>query len=169
MIAKTDSLTSQNDWSRVCLSSNRTKRIYDELSKGTSMTHHVLLVDDEPNILYGAMRNLREQPFGILTASDADSAKLILMTKHIDVIVSDENMPGQSGTQLLKWASQQLPEVVRILLTGQDSVAVAAGAINDGGVFRFLSKPCHPFELAIAIRAGLEQCGKRSTEFSSSY
>ncbi|MDH3716480.1 MAG: response regulator [Planctomycetota bacterium] len=116
----------------------------------------VLLVDDEPNILYAAMRNLHKQPFLMLTATDAKSARLILQTRHVDLVVTDENMPGQSGTELLMWVMEHLPKVVRIVLTGQPSVDVAMRAINEASVFRFLRKPCRPFDLAMAIREGLE-------------
>jgi DNA-binding NtrC family response regulator len=121
------------------------------------MKHTVLLVDDEPNILYAAMRNLNEQPFLMLTATDAESARLVLRTKRVDLIVTDQNMPGESGTQLLKWVAEHLPDVVRIVLTGQQSVDVAVRAINEAGVFRFLQKPCSPVDLAMAIRQGLER------------
>lgn len=120
------------------------------------MTQTILLVDDEPNILYAAMRNFRKQPFLMLTATDAKSARLILQTKRVDLIVTDENMPGQSGTELLTWVKKHLPEVVRIVLTGQRSADVAVRAINEAGVFRFLQKPCRPFDLAVAILDGLE-------------
>ena len=120
------------------------------------MTHTVLFVDDEPNVLYAAMRNLNEQPFQMLAATDAASAKLALKTKPVDLVVTDENMPGESGTELLKWVAQHLPQVVRIVLTGESSVGVAVRAINEAGVFRFLQKPCRPLDLAIAIREGLE-------------
>lgn len=120
------------------------------------MTRTILLVDDEPNILYAAMRNLRKQPYRMLTATDVNSARLILQTKDVDLVVTDENMPGQSGTELLTWVKTHLPEVVRIVLTGQRSADVAIRAINEAGVFRFLQKPCRPLDLAIAIREGLE-------------
>jgi DNA-binding NtrC family response regulator len=120
------------------------------------MTPTILLVDDEPNVLHAAMRNFHQQPFLMFTATDAKSARLILQTRHVDLIVTDENMPGQSGTELLKWVMEHLPRVVRIVLTGQPSADVAIRAINEASVFRFLQKPCHPFDLAMAIREGLE-------------
>jgi DNA-binding NtrC family response regulator len=120
------------------------------------MKHNVLFVDDEPNILYAAMRNFNRQPFHMLTATDANTAKITLQTRRVDLIVTDEQMPGQSGTELLAWVARHLPHVVRIVLTGQDSVEVAIRAINEARVFRFLQKPCRPFDLAMAIREGLE-------------
>jgi len=134
------------------------------------MNRTVLFVDDEPNVLYAAMRNFRKQPFNMLIASDSDSAKQILQTREVDLIVTDEKMPGQSGTQLLKWVVKHVPQVVRIVLTGEDSLDLAMRAINEAGVFRFLRKPCHPFDLAIAIREGLDsiESETRIAEFSKS-
>ena len=120
------------------------------------MTPLILFVDDEPNIIYAALRNLRSQPFEIVTASDAESAKLTLMTRNVDLIVTDENMPGKSGVELLKWVANKFPDIVRISLTGQSNLDVAVRAVNEAEVYRFLQKPCHPFELAMAIRKGLE-------------
>jgi len=134
------------------------------------MKHTVLLVDDEPNVLYAAMRNFNKQPFQMLTATDAKSARIILQTNRVDLIVTDENMPGQSGMELLKWVVKHLPEVVRIVLTGEESVDVAIRAINEARVFRFLQKPCRPFDLAIAIREGLDNLAGAPdvTEFRNS-
>jgi DNA-binding NtrC family response regulator len=129
--------------------------LFDNNDNGL-MKHTVLLVDDEPNVLYAAMRNFNKQPFQMLTATDAASARIILQTKRVDLIVTDENMPGQSGMTLLTWVVRHLPKVVRIVLTGQESVDLAIRAINEARVFRFLQKPCRPFDLAIAIREGLE-------------
>jgi DNA-binding NtrC family response regulator len=133
------------------------------------MNHTVLFVDDEPNILYAAMRNFRKQPFNMLMTTDANAAKTILQTKPVDLIVTDENMPGRSGTQLLKWVVQHVPQVVRIVLTGEESIDVAMRAINEASVFRFLRKPCHPFDLAMAIRQGLESVAGSSgaTDFTN--
>ena len=121
------------------------------------MPSAVLLVDDEPNVLHGLTRALCHQPFGILTATSAEEAMWIFKTRHVDVIVSDERMPGLSGTELLAWVAEHYPEVVRILLTGHASVETAVRAINEATVYKFFVKPCKEFDLAMAIRQALEQ------------
>ncbi len=116
----------------------------------------VLLVDDDPNLLRGICRALRGQPFRILTARSADEAFAVVKSHPIGVVVTDERMPGKSGTELLAWIAQQCPEIVRIVLTGHTTPETTMRAINEGRVFRFFSKPCNPVELAMAISDGLE-------------
>lgn len=119
-------------------------------------TPDVLLVDDDPNLLRGICRNLRAQPFQLLTARSANEALAVVKAHTIGVIVCDERMPGGSGTELLAWIAKHCPEVVRIVLTGHTTPQTTMRAINEGRVFRFFSKPCDPTELAIAIHEGLE-------------
>lgn len=119
-------------------------------------TTDVLLVDDDANLLRGVCRALKGQPFQIMTARSAEEALAVVKSHPIGVIVCDERMPGQSGTELLSWVAQHYPEVVRIVLTGHTTPETTMRAINEGRVFRFFSKPCDPTDLAIAIHEGLE-------------
>lgn len=116
----------------------------------------VLLVDDDENVLLGLVRVLRRQPYRILTARSAEEARWIFKIHPIDVVVTDEQMPGERGTVLLAWVAQHFPEVVRIVLTGQPTVEAAISAINQAAVFQFFTKPCNEVELALAIRRALE-------------
>ncbi len=121
------------------------------------MNTTVLLVDDDENLLHGLARVLRHQPFRLLTARSGDEAMWVLKTRTVDVIVADENMPGMSGTELLAWVARECPQVVRIVLTGHATAATAIRAINEVGVYRFFTKPCHEVELALAIRKAIEE------------
>jgi DNA-binding NtrC family response regulator len=121
------------------------------------MSATVLLVDDDENLLHGLARVLRHQPFRLLTARSGEEAMWVLKTRSVDVIVADEHMPGMSGTELLAWVARECPQVVRIVLTGHATAATAIRAINDGGVYRFFTKPCHEVELALAIRKAIEE------------
>src|SRR3989304_5476548 len=94
----------------------------------------VLLVDDDDNILYGLVRALRKQPYQLLTAKSGDEAMLILKSRDVDVIVADEVMPGISGGDLLAWAAENVPETIRIILTGKPTTSIAIRAINEGRV-----------------------------------
>jgi len=114
------------------------------------------LVDDDLNLLAGLRRTLRREPYEILVARGATEAFEVLGTKAIDVIVSDEAMPGMSGTDFLARVSLIYPETIRIILTGNATLDTAIRAINEGKVYRFLTKPCDPFDLAITIRQALE-------------
>jgi two-component system probable response regulator PhcQ len=121
------------------------------------MEHIVLLVDDDKNVIHGLTRALRRQPYQIYTAQSGDEATWILKAHEIDVIVTDEKMPGMSGCELLAWVAEHYPEVVRILLTGHASTETAIRAINEGAVYHIFTKPCRDVHLAVAIRKALEQ------------
>ena len=119
-------------------------------------SNEVLLVDDDVNLLRGLSRALRCQPFRLLTARSAEEALAVVKKHPVGVVVTDERMPGQSGTELLAWIARECPEVVRIVLTGHTTPETTMRAVNHGRVFRFFSKPCDPAELAEAIRDGLD-------------
>jgi len=127
------------------------------------MQQAVLLVDDDENVLHGLARVLRHQPYRLYTAHSAEEAVWTLKRQRIDVIVADEKMPGMSGSELLLWVAKEYPDVQRIVLTGHATVDTAVRAINEEGVFRFFTKPCPEFELAVAIRMALEQREKMVT------
>jgi two-component system, probable response regulator PhcQ len=116
----------------------------------------VLLIDDDDNILYGLVRALHKQPYQVLTAKSGDEAMLILKSREVDVIVVDEIMPGISGGDLLAWAAENVPDTIRIMLTGNATTSIAIRAINEGQVYHFFTKPCDNVQLAIAIRKAIE-------------
>jgi two-component system probable response regulator PhcQ len=116
----------------------------------------VLLVDDDPNVLAGLSRALHRQPYTLCTARSGEEAVWVLKTRDVDVVVSDQRMPGMLGSQLLAWIAQNRPEVMRIMLTGHVEAETAIEAINTGGVYQFFTKPCNEVQLAIAIRKAIE-------------
>ena len=116
----------------------------------------VLLIDDDDNVLYGLVRALHNQPYQVLTAKSGDEAMLILKSREVDVIVVDEIMPGISGGDLLAWAAENVPDTIRIMLTGNATTSIAIRAINEGQVYHFFTKPCDNVQLAIAIRKAIE-------------
>jgi two-component system, probable response regulator PhcQ len=121
------------------------------------MTHTVLLVDDDPNVLDGLRRLLHREPYRILTAGTAEEAARTLESEPVDLIVSDEEMPGMSGTEFLSRVALQYPDVVKLVLTGHPSLPAVLRALNEGKVYHFFTKPCNEIELAITIRHALEQ------------
>jgi len=121
------------------------------------MTHTVLLVDDEPNVLNGLIRILHKEPYELLTANSAEEAAELLENKKVDLIVSDEEMPGMSGTEFLAGVARDYPHVVGIVLTGHPTLPAALRAINEGKIYQFFTKPCNEVDLAITIRRALEQ------------
>jgi len=121
------------------------------------MQHTVLLVDDQTSVVEGLERALRREPYKFLGANSADRALEILADTAVDVIVSDEQMPGMSGTELLARVRRDYPDTMRIMLTGHATLEAALHAINEGEVFRFLTKPCTHVDLAVTIRHALQQ------------
>jgi len=115
----------------------------------------LLLVDDEPNVTDGLKRALRREPYEILTAVSGAAAQELLEHHHVDVVISDEQMPGMSGSVFLSAVRKQFPQTIRMILSGQASLEAAVRAINEGEVYRFFLKPCNPTDLAITIRQAL--------------
>lgn len=120
------------------------------------MLPNVLFIDDDANLLRGLCRVLQNQPFQMLTARSAEEALEIVKAWPVDLVVSDEHMPGQRGSDLLKWMSQHCPDIVRIILTGRPTADLALRAVDEGQIFRLFSKPCDHEELAAAILEGIE-------------
>lgn len=119
--------------------------------------YKILFVDDEPNVTAALKRSLRREPYVVLRAESAEEAMKILADQAIDVVVSDEQMPGVSGSEFLSVVRRQYPRTIRMILTGQASLDAAIRAINDGGVYRFFTKPCSEVDLKITIRQALQQ------------
>lgn len=121
------------------------------------MSEKVLFVDDDANILAGYQRALRKQ-FRIEIAIGADAAlTLIERQGPYAVVVSDMCMPGMNGVQFLAKVKEIAPDTVRIMLTGNPDLRTAIEAVHHGHIFRFLTKPCPPDSLALALEAGIEQ------------
>lgn len=121
------------------------------------MNRRVLCVDDEPNVLSGYQRVLR-QHFEIKTAPGGPEALETLRSSDpFAVIVSDMRMPGMDGIQFLAIAREAAPDSIRMMLTGNADQKTAIEAVNEGNIFRFLNKPCPPETLAKALEAGINQ------------
>ncbi len=112
------------------------------------MSHTILLVDDEPNVLEGLTRALRKELYEILTANSVEEAAQQLEDHSVDLIISDEEMPGMSGTEFLARVARNYPDVVGIVLTGHPTLPAALRAMNEGKVYQFFTKPCNEIDLA---------------------
>lgn len=118
----------------------------------------ILFVDDEPDLLAGLVRNLRSEHFEVTTASSGGAAvDLLSSAGPFAVIVSDLRMPQMDGVTLLRKAHDLAPETIRILFTGQPDVERSIAAVNEGAIFRFLTKPCSRVTLASTLRAAIDQ------------
>jgi len=121
------------------------------------MSEKILCVDDDANILAAYQRNLRKQ-FTIDTALGGEQALAAIETQGpYAVVVSDMQMPGMNGIEFLLETKERTPDTVRFMLTGNADQQMAMEVVNQGHVFQFLTKPCPPEMLALALEAGLKQ------------
>ena len=117
----------------------------------------VLAVDDEPNIVSALRRTLRSRGFTVHTALGGAEGLKVLEEQKIDAIISDMRMPEMTGAQFLQQARAKLPEAVRILLTGYADITSTIEAVNNGEIFRYLSKPWDDEVLLSTLHDGLER------------
>lgn len=101
----------------------------------------LLLVDDEPNIVAALKRLLRADHYDIYSANDGQQGLDLLATQQVDVIISDQRMPGMLGADFLRKAKQQYPDTIRIMLSGYTELQSVTDAVNEGAIYKFLTKP----------------------------
>ncbi|MEO2046534.1 MAG: HD domain-containing phosphohydrolase [Pirellulales bacterium] len=121
------------------------------------MNHKILLVDDDLNILQGYKRQLRKLFQLEIAIGGKEGLKLVSKEDPFAVIVSDMQMPKINGIQFLNEVRTVAPNSVRMMLTGNADQKTAMDAVNDGQIFRFLTKPCSPEAFIKALEAGIEQ------------
>lgn len=127
-------------------------------------SHRILFVDDDWNILETFQRNLCNS-YQIATASDGEEAlKKIEENGPFAVIISDYRMPGLNGIELLTKVKGIAPDMIRVMLTGQAEMEAAIDAVNQGNLFRFLTKPCSIETLKNILDAAVEQYRLVKTE-----
>jgi diguanylate cyclase (GGDEF)-like protein len=101
----------------------------------------ILLVDDEENIISSLRRLLRRDGYQILTANGGAEALELLARHEIDVIVSDQRMPNMTGVEFLRRVKTIHPQTVRMVLSGYTELQSITDAINEGAIYKFLTKP----------------------------
>ena len=109
------------------------------------MKHNVLIVDDDPAVRDVVREAFSAEPYALLIAGSADDALDIMSRTQADVVISDEKMPGMSGSEFLSIVRKKYPDTIRIILTGHADLEAAIRAINEGEIYRFFRKPCNCF------------------------
>ncbi|WLI91365.1 EAL domain-containing protein [Massilia sp. R2A-15] len=117
------------------------KRLPPHLLRLHKRERTLLLVDDEPNILSALKRQLRGTGLRILTAASGAEGLALLEREAIDVIVSDQRMPGMTGVDFLRAVKTSHPDTVRIVLSGFTELQSVTDAVNEGAIYKFLTKP----------------------------
>lgn len=123
------------------------------------MKHTILCVDDEIDNV-DALERLFRKKYKVLKAVSAAEGLALLQDKNQDrvaLIISDQRMPGKTGVQFLKESMTFVPEAIRILLTGYTDIESVIDAINSGQVYRYITKPWDPVDLANTIDKAIER------------
>ena len=101
----------------------------------------ILFVDDEVRLLRSIERGMLDEPYDLLFAESGPAALELLEANEVHVIVTDMRMPEMSGLDLLKIVKEKYPKIVRIVLSGYTQVSTLLTAINQGEIFKFITKP----------------------------
>ena len=110
------------------------------------MKHTILAVDDEPaNVRM--LERLFHKEFNVLTATSGEEALELLNRETVTLIITDQRMPGMSGTDLLRESLRSRPDAIKIILTGYTDIEALIEAINVTRVYKFVSKPWDPIDL----------------------
>jgi EAL domain-containing protein (putative c-di-GMP-specific phosphodiesterase class I)/CheY-like chemotaxis protein len=133
------------------------QRLDASLLRGPTPDRTLLLVDDEDNILSSLRRLLRREGYTILTANGGKAGLEVLATNKVDVIVSDQRMPGMTGVEFLRKAKDMYPDSVRMVLSGYTDLQSVTDAINEGAIYKFLTKPWDD----AMLRANIEEAFRR--------
>ena len=125
------------------------------MSEATPAT--LLFVDDEPSILSSLRRLFRPHGYRILVAESGQAGLDTLATESVDLVISDMRMPEMDGAHFLKEVRTRWPGIVRILLTGYADISSTIAAINEGEIYRYISKPWDDAEIVLIVREALER------------
>jgi type II secretory ATPase GspE/PulE/Tfp pilus assembly ATPase PilB-like protein/FixJ family two-component response regulator len=117
----------------------------------------LLFVDDEESVLSALQRIFIEENYRILTATSADKALAIMNSERVHLVISDHRMPGVTGAELLKEIKLRWPQTIRIMLTGYADVQSIMGAVKDGAVYKFITKPWNDEDLRLTVSLALQQ------------
>lgn len=117
----------------------------------------LLFVDDEENILKSLKRVFLEENYKIFTATSGEEAIEIIKNNRVHLMITDYKMPNMFGTELLKMVKDKWPEIIRIMLTGYADIQAIMGAVKDGAVYKFITKPWNDEDLRLTISLALQQ------------
>ena len=109
----------------------------------------ILIVDDETEMLY-SLKNLLRREFDVFTAKSGEEGMKILQEHEIHLVMTDQRMPQMTGVELLHRMKTEFPGAMRLIFTGYADIKTVIDAINQGHVFRYITKPWDPEELVTA-------------------
>lgn len=130
----------------------RTERLLEFPADTLPPERSLLLVDDDPNIRFVLERLFASEGYRILSAGHGAEALELLALHAVDVVVSDADMPGMDGAEFLRRVNAMYPWTIRLLLSGTEDPKLIAKSLNQGEIFKFLTKPWKTAELREAVR-----------------
>lgn len=119
----------------------------------------LLVVDDEPEVCDSVYHLLRRD-YDVLRAGSADDAVELMARNEVHIIMTDQRMPHVTGVEMLQKIKAEHPEAIRILFTGYADIQSVIAAINQGHVYRYLSKPWQPEDLEAAVNDAAAEYGR---------
>ncbi len=117
--------------------------------------HCLLVVDDEPDLVQ-SVKDLLRFDYRVLIATRAAEGLQIMKREKVHVVMSDQRMPEMTGVEFLKNLRDTHPETVRLLFTAYADLSAVTDAINQGNVYRYISKPWEPNELKTVLRQAVD-------------
>jgi signal transduction histidine kinase len=122
----------------------------------TRIKHTLLVVDDEPDVVK-SVQDLLRFDYKVLGATRAADALRLVREQPVHVVLTDQRMPEMTGVDFLRQLREQFPDTVRLLITGYADIRAVIDAINQGNVYRYITKPWEPEELQAVIREAAER------------
>jgi len=116
---------------------------------------HLLIVDDEENILKSLRRIFRSEPFEVSFAGSAEEALEIIEQNNIHVLLTDNKMPKITGLQLVKEVKGRYPDCIRMVFSGESDMDSVVRAVNEGEVYRFIVKPWNDAVLKTSVNLAM--------------
>jgi type II secretory ATPase GspE/PulE/Tfp pilus assembly ATPase PilB-like protein/FixJ family two-component response regulator len=140
------------------------EHVADEVSPDSALgekeapeKHTILIVDDERSVLSALKRCLRGDGYEILTAENGQEGLDVMAGHRVSLIISDYRMPGLTGTEFLSMVRERAPQTIRILLTGATDTDAVMAAIEQGILYKYITKPWDDNDIAVTVRLALKQ------------
>lgn len=117
----------------------------------------ILIVDDEEMVCSALKRSLRKEGYELFFGNEPAQGLEVLKKQKVDMVMSDHLMPNMTGLEFLKLVRDRYPDCMRLMLTGHADIQTAIDAINQGAIYRFLTKPWDDTELKVTLFLAFEQ------------
>lgn len=127
------------------------------MTLGKSSPRKILVVDDDELVTSALRRSLAKEGYAITVASGPEEALAIMKKEKFDMVMSDHNMPGMTGTQFTTLIRDRYPDTMRVMLTGSADTQMMLEAINHAEVYRFVTKPWDDMALKVTLVAAFQE------------